>query len=179
MLKKKKNTGALIKIIILLLLKIHIALLSGNVWSVIRIYCFNLFIPSFIFGRVSCSPDWQWTCSVAENDFEYITVLLLHPECWNYRHTRPAYAVLGWIQGIRVLGRPSSSWTQSPAPKGFTSAISEDHTRACQPACFCQHIDAAASVGTCASGKDTVFVLFTDHSGYLIKRYKIQNQTHS
>lgn len=174
------NTGTLIKIIILLLLKIHIALLSGNVWSVIRIHCFNLFIPSFIFVRVSCSPDGHWTCSVAESDFEYVTFSLLHPECWNYRHVTHAQFIQfwGWIQGICVLGRPSSSWTPSPAPKGFTSAsqrITPEPASLLAPASISM-LRALWEHLLVARTQFSNSVLFTDHSGYLIKSYKIQNQ---
>jgi hypothetical protein len=44
-----------------------------------------LFCFRFCFrDRLSCSPDWPWTCYVAKVSWELL--ILLPPKCWDYRH---------------------------------------------------------------------------------------------
>ena len=37
----------------------------------------NFFFPA----RVSCSPGWSWTCKIAKDDLELLTLLPLLPRC--------------------------------------------------------------------------------------------------
>lgn len=79
----------------------------------------------FFFLCVSCSPGFLQTHKVAENDLEYLTLLLLPLECWDYRCALSHF--FSYFQcgvGLEPLslcmqGKNSISWTVCPNPSLF------------------------------------------------------------